>query len=101
MHWLAHFFGLDNLSGPYYGFFSGVGSDISELSLVGVMAAHLRAVNCEVHGCWRIGRHATAAGHKVCRRHHPADSLTHADVVEAHAEALERSSTQNASTGGA
>lgn len=88
MHWLAHFFGLDNLSGPAYGFWSGVGSDISELAVFGALAAHVRAINCEVHGCWRIGRHTTAAQHRVCRRHHPDETLTHGDVVEAHEAAL-------------
>lgn len=101
LHWLAHFFGLDNLSGPQYGFWSGVGSDISELAIFGALAAHVRSVNCEVHGCWRLARHTTAAQHRVCRRHHPDDVLTAADVAQAHSDALEATTTQGTITGGA
>jgi hypothetical protein len=100
-HWLEHILGMDNLSGPVYGFWSGFGSDISELSLVGVMGAHLRAANCEVHGCWRIGRHLSAAGHRLCRRHHPDDALTEQAAVEAHQQAVADSATQSTSTPGA
>jgi hypothetical protein len=37
-----------------------------------------------VHRCWRIGRHATAAGHLVCRRHMPGGAPTHEEVIAAH-----------------
>jgi hypothetical protein len=86
-HFLEHFFGLDNLSGPWYGFWSGVGSDISEITLFGILWTILRKHNCEVKKCPRIGRHATAAGHKVCRKHHPDDKLTVEAVKIAHEEA--------------
>jgi hypothetical protein len=84
MHWLAHFLGTDNLSGAYYGFWSGAGSDIGELGIVAGLGAMIRQRNCEVHGCWRLGRHTTAAGHRVCRRHHPEGHLTAQGVREAH-----------------
>lgn len=87
-HFVAHILGIDNLSGPWYGFWSGIGSDISELALLGGIGAMIRQRNCEVHGCWRLGRHQTAAGHMVCRRHHPDDVLTAAAVVAAHNDAL-------------
>lgn len=87
--WLYHLFGLGNLSGPWYGFWSGVGSDISEaFPVIGLAYVSVRRSNCEIHGCWRLGRHSTAAGHHLCRRHHPDDRLTHADAVEAHRDAL-------------
>lgn len=92
-HFLAHFFGLDNLSGPWYGFWSGAGSDISELAIVGAMLGMLRQHNCEVRRCWRLGRHKTAAGHKVCRKHHPEDHLTAGRVAEAHHESTEKGMT--------
>lgn len=98
MHWLAHWLGLDDGSGTPYLFWSGVGSDISELGILGALLAHVRAFNCEVHGCWRLGRHTTAAAHRVCRHHHPEDALTADGVAEAHHEALTSLSTQSTST---
>jgi hypothetical protein len=85
---LQEWFGVTNLSGRSYGFWSGVGSDIGELTLFGILWATLRKHNCEVHGCFRMGRHKTLAGHSVCRKHHPDDKLTAQAVVDAHNEAL-------------
>ena len=93
LHWLAVHTGSTQVvtGGPYYNFWSGFGSDLGELTLIGAVGAgayHVaRGHNCEVHRCWRIGRHTTAAGHKVCRLHHPDDPLTVADVHRAHREA--------------
>ncbi len=89
MMWLLHVLGLDNLSGPWYGFWSGFGADISEAAVVGTMITLVRHHTCEVHRCWRLGRHATAAGHRVCRKHHPEDKLTGASVASAHRATLE------------
>lgn len=86
-HWLLHYTGSDNVSGPWYGFWSGFGSDLSEVALVGAMLGMLRKHNCEVHRCWRLGRHTTAAGHKVCRKHHPDGHLTAGEVQRAHGRA--------------
>lgn len=89
-----HFFGFSSGGGnsSHYLFWSGAGSDLGELSIVAavfsLVYALLRKHNCEVTGCWRIGRHDTAAGHTVCRRHHPDDSLTVEDVLSAHQDAL-------------
>jgi hypothetical protein len=87
-HLLAHLFlhgiGADNLSGPEYGFWSGFGSDIAEFALLGGIATIVRQHNCEVHGCWRLGRHTTNAGHRVCRVHHPDEPLTVARVRMLH-----------------
>lgn len=57
------------------------------LVLAGI-ATWVRHHNCEVHGCWRLGRHGTAAGHQVCRRHHPDGHLSPKDVHDAHRDAL-------------
>lgn len=84
MHWLSHWLGLDDGSGPVYLFWSGWFGDVG---LFTVAATFLRHRNCEVHGCWRFGRHSTAAGHRVCRRHHPDDHLTVEGVLAAHQEA--------------
>ena len=62
MHLLLRVLGLDDLSGPWYGFWSGFGSDLGELAIVGAIWNHL---NCHENGCWRIARHRTP----YCRRH--------------------------------
>ena len=85
---LLHWTGSDNVSGPEYGFWSGFGSDLGEFAIVGSLLALVRHRNCEVKGCWRLGRHTTAAGHHVCRKHHPEDHLTAEAVVTAHQEAV-------------
>lgn len=84
MHWFLHFFGLDSASGTAYLAWSGVLSDVAELAIIGGLLGIYRKHNCEVKGCPRISRHATAAGHHVCRRHMPGGAPTHADVIEAH-----------------
>jgi hypothetical protein len=88
VHWLAHFLGLDNLSGSFYGWWSGAGSDLGEVTLVGAMLMMVRRHNCHVHGCWRVGRHPVAGTtYVVCRRHHPDGAPTVQDVTDAHAAA--------------
>lgn len=70
LHALAHFFGLDNLSGPFYGFWSGAGSDITEL---GILGAAYHAFNCHENGCWRVGHRISiedGAHVRRCKRHH-------------------------------
>lgn len=84
VHLIAHWLGLDNGSGPVYLAWSGFGGDISQLAIIGAVVAVVRHRNCEVKGCWRMGRHQTAAGHRVCRRHHPDGAPTHRDVIDAH-----------------
>jgi len=84
MNWLLHVLGIDDVSGRWYGFWSGFGSDLGEIGIVAGLAGLLRKHNCEVHRCWRIGRHKTAAGHQVCRRHHPDGHLTAERVSMAH-----------------
>lgn len=92
MGWLWHLLGFDYAL-PYghvgaYNAWSGFLSDLGELALVGGMISLVRHRQCEVHHCWRLGRHATDGGHLVCRRHHPDGHLTHGDVLAA--AALER-----------
>jgi hypothetical protein len=83
MHTLAHIFGLTSASGPWYLFWSGIGSDISEIALFGALLGLLRKHNCEVHGCWRLGRHTTSGGHNVCHIHNPAGKVTSQAVIDA------------------
>lgn len=73
-HWLAVHTGTVNEAGPYYGFWSGFGSDLGELALVGGVITLARHHNCGTKGCWRIGKHKYAMNgieHNLCRKHHP------------------------------
>ena len=88
VHLILHWTGADNVSGPEYGFWSGFGSDLTEFGLLGALGTMVRHHNCEVHRCWRLGRHITAAGHRVCRVHHPDAPLTAEKVTEMHEAAL-------------
>lgn len=88
VHWINHILGADyGLPYGHWGFYnveSGSGSDLSELAIVAGLVAAVRRWNCEVHGCWRLGRHKTAAGHAVCRVHHPDGHLSAEQVKELH-----------------
>lgn len=84
MNWLTHFLGLDDGSGRWYLWWSGMGANIGEFAIVGSLASGVRRHNCHVHGCWRVGRHPVeGTGYVVCRRHHPDGAPTAADVRRA------------------
>lgn len=60
------------LHGIGYQFWSGIGSDLGEVTLVGAVLVFLRHRNCHVRRCWRLQWHEHPDnGHPVCRRHHP------------------------------
>lgn len=83
MNWLGHILGLDNLSGAWYGFWSGFAGDISQIAILGGLYSMWRKHNCHVKGCPRVGRHKVAGTEwVVCRRHHPDDAPTAADIAE-------------------
>ncbi len=60
---MLHILGLDNAAGSWYLFWSGVGSDLGELTIVAVIYHH---VNCHEPGCWRPSRHQMGG---YCRKH--------------------------------
>jgi len=75
-HWLQVHTGTVNEPGPYYGFWSGFGSDLEEFGILGAIAAGIYSLvkkyNCHEPGCWRVGNHPTADGQfHLCYRHHP------------------------------
>ena len=89
---ILHVFGVDNVSGKWYGFWSGFGGDVAIIgSFVAAPVLLWRKHNCGVRWCWRIARHdytdpETGITHALCRRHHPghpgkpiraAELLTH------------------------
>lgn len=77
MSWLSHVLGLDYGNGPWYLWWSGAGSDLGELAIVGGLVTLVTKHNCHVKRCPRIGRHPVeGTAFMVCRRHHPEDSPT-------------------------
>jgi hypothetical protein len=97
-HWLTVHTGSSNTPSvvPNYNFWSGFGSDIAEVTLIGAVLAALfswyRRNNCHVEHCKRISHrivtgldeHGQPVTYHVCRRHHPADAPSHQDVIDAH-----------------
>lgn len=72
IHWFFVHTGTYNESGPYYGFFSGFGSDIGELAIIGGLVALVRHHNCHVKGCKRLGRKVEGTPYVACHVHHPS-----------------------------
>jgi hypothetical protein len=97
-HWLAVHTGTVNEPGPYYGFWSGFGSDIAEFGIIGAIgtAAYqlIKKFNCHEPGCWRVGTHLAAGGQfALCYRHHPdyqGKRPTHDLIAKLHRENAER-----------
>lgn len=91
MTWLSHFFGIDAPGSPFYNFWSGAGSDIGEIVIIGAIWQAYRKHNCGVKGCWRIGiRKVPGTEHVVCHTHHPLPKPSHQDVLNDHEEAMGR-----------
>ena len=94
--WIEVHTGTVNESGPYYGFWSGFGSDIGEYTLaIGVFANLFHVValnNCHVggpwpRGCWLPAWHDVEVnGHKyrVCHKHAGKPILQHSDELGLH-----------------
>jgi hypothetical protein len=91
-HAILHFFGVIDESGKGYAFWSGIGSDIGEVAIIGAVVGMYRKHNCQATGCWRIGKHPVeGTGFITCRKHHPVISsdgpLTADDIAQAHRDA--------------
>lgn len=95
-HLLAHFFGLDDLAGPIYGFWSGSGSVIlpwlMQCFTIGLLFWWHH--QCHVDGCYRYARRGTAAGERACQRHHPHPRRTVEDIHAAHHEAVRNTGSE-------
>jgi len=97
-HWLEVHTGTVNEPGPYYGFWSGFGSDLTEFAIIGTIATGVyqlvKKYNCHHPGCWRVGNHPAAGGQfSLCYRHHPdyqGKKPTHELIQRLHSEHLER-----------
>jgi hypothetical protein len=60
-HAILHFFGIIDEGGKGYAFWSGVGSDIGEVAIIGAVLGMYRKHNCHATRCWRIGKHPSKA----------------------------------------
>jgi len=97
-HWLAVHTGTVNEPGPYYGFWSGFGSDLTEFGIIGAIATGVyqlvKKYNCHYPGCWRVGNHPAAGGEfSLCYLHHPdyqGKKPTQELIERLHREHLER-----------
>jgi hypothetical protein len=75
--WIEVHTGTVNESGPFYGFFSGFGSDLGEYAILTALThglwMHWRSINChDPDDWWRIGKYPAAGGaFKFCHLHHP------------------------------
>ena len=85
MNWLYVHLGVKGF-GPWYGFFSGIGSILVPplLTLAGVAALWAWHSQCHVTGCHWPTRRVTAANEKACWRHYPHPRRTAADIRAAH-----------------
>ena len=96
-HWLEVHTGINNEPGPYYGFWSGFGSDLTEFGVIGAIATAayqlFKKYNCHEPGCWRVGAHEAAGGQfSLCYRHHPdfqGRKPTHELIERLHRDHLE------------
>ncbi len=78
-----------------YNLWSGIISDVSEITLLGVFLGAAWRVRkhfeCHVElpkNCHRIGHPVLGTGHRACRRHHPhaetPGAITQADILRHH-----------------
>ena len=71
LHWLgtaANTYLLHPLTNHGYQWWSGAGSDLGELTLLGMALAAWKHINCEQPGCLRPGHRHPDHGRPVCRK---------------------------------
>src|SRR5580704_11426492 len=74
--WFEVHTGTVNEPGPYYGFWSGFGSDIGEAAMVTGVIGLYKKHNCHVKGCPWLGHFkftdkSTDTDYFLCKKHHP------------------------------
>jgi hypothetical protein len=85
LHWLAVVTGLHNPNGRWATWWGGFGSDLPELAIFIVL---YRKFVCHADGCHRMGLHHVAGTNFVtCRRHHPTNGNSVAQIAQAHQDA--------------
>ena len=64
---LLQVLGVKSEASQWYAFWSGSGADFSELAIIGVAVTGFHHINCHNKGCWRLGKHTTSKGYKLCK----------------------------------
>lgn len=68
--WFLTATGSSNTSGVQYGFWSGFGSDLGEIALIGSVITLYKTHNCNVKRCPRIAHHEVGGTtYKTCNKH--------------------------------
>lgn len=74
-----------------YNLWSGIVSDIGEVTLVGMAIGLIKHRNCHVKGCKSVMTHPVpGTPFKACKSHNPAmpaGDISHYQIVKAHKEA--------------
>lgn len=86
-HWIEIHTGTVNESGPYYGFWSGFGSDLGEVAIIGAVIGGYKKVNCHVKRCPRFSHHEyemEGVKYRLCRKHHPGVKSVSVESLERH-----------------
>lgn len=74
MSTLLHILGVEDMSSRWYAFWSGIGSDLGELGIIG---AFLRSHNCHYPRCLRWGgRPVPGTPWLMCKRHAANQALS-------------------------
>ncbi len=92
-NWLLHLIGVR--PAPFAGgganaFWSGFGSDLGEVVIIGGMVQLYRKHTCHVDSprfCWRLGTHPVdGTPYRVCKTHHPRvpDRITAEHIKQVH-----------------
>jgi hypothetical protein len=96
--WLLHLldeYGITNSNCRWGVFWSGAGSDIGELAIIGAAVEFWRRHTCHVdspRSCWRWAAHPVeGTPYRACKRHHPAvpDKVTAEHIQAAHDDVQE------------
>jgi len=70
--WLLNFSGtiIPATGSKWYNFWSGFGSDLGEIAIIGSVLALFKQHNCTVKGCLRIAHHPVdGTSYKTCHKH--------------------------------
>lgn len=82
-NFILHVTGSDNTSGVWYGFWSGFGSDLGEIAIIGSLVSLYRRHKCTL--CWRLSRHQVeGTTYHTCYKH--TDQATHDSLNRRHAK---------------
>ena len=82
IQFLLHTFGMDDGSGAWYLFWSGI---VGDLALFGAIGVLYRKLNCHAKGCWRVGlHHVDGTPYITCRKHHPTVPTGRVSVEHIH-----------------